>query len=104
MDDCGSIGINLVQVGTWVSRASSLISLFVYFFFISTNPNLLAGKKKEGKNVPPYSSRAPSIVTGPPSDASVNLRMASMDPIAIRYLLFQEYIRDIGPVLSVEAL
>ena len=44
-----------------------------------------------------------SMMAGSPSDTSVNLRMASL-ATAIRYLLSQEYMSDIGPVLSVEAL
>lgn len=43
------------------------------------------------------------MLTGLPSDATVNLRVASLDPTVIRYLLFQEYASDVRQAISGEA-
>jgi len=44
-----------------------------------------------------------SMVTDSPSDATGNFRMISLDPTAIRYLLFQEYVSDVRPAVTAEA-
>ena len=43
------------------------------------------------------------MLTGSPSDATLNLRMASLDSTAIRYLLFQENVSDVRLAASAEA-
>lgn len=45
---------------------------------------------------------ASSMVTGLPSDATVKFRMTLLDPTAIRYLLFEEYARDVCPAVPAE--
>lgn len=51
----------------------------------------------------PFLPSASLMVSGSPSDATVNFRMTLLDPTAIRYLLFQEYASDVRPVVSAEA-
>jgi len=43
------------------------------------------------------------MLTGSPSDATVNLRMASLDPTALKCLLFQEYASGVRLSVSAEA-